>query len=121
MSIATETVTADVIPYDAMLAAEAQEVFTRAKSREWPEPGRTAIMNAAWDLGMALKRYHDLRHGLVPRYLPGIEAGPAGFAKALRMVAEEAWEAAGDVTEAVREHAGDKAAAYVSGTEGGEQ
>ena len=97
---------ADALPYDAMLATDAHGVYARAMAVQWPDPGRRVIGNAMLDLAEALKRYWNLRNGIVPRYLPGIEAGPEGFAKALRMVAEETWEAAGDVTEAVREHIG---------------
>lgn len=111
---------ADAQPYDTYLITQAHGVFTRAKSAEWPEPGRRAIGNAVLDLAEALKRYSDLRNGFVPRYLPGIKAGPEGFTEALQMLAEGAWEAAGDVTEAIGKYCDEETAALVSGTEGGE-
>ena len=107
-------------PYDAMLAADAHGIFTRAKDIAWPEPGRRAIGNAVWDLAISLRDYWNLRNGIVPAWLPGITAGPDGLAKCLRMAAEHAWEDAGEVTRLIGEHCGDKAAAYVSGEEGGE-
>jgi len=109
-------------PYDAMLAREAHQVFTRAKSRalEWPEQHARVIGNAVWDLGISLKHYWDLRNGIVPAWLPGIIACPEGFALCYRMAAEQAREDADEVIKVIRERCGDKAAAFVSGTEGGE-
>jgi len=82
------------LPYDAFLIGQALEVFTRARTAEWPEPDRKAIGGAFLDLGAAMKAYWDLRNGIVPAWFPGMTPGPEGFAKALRMAAENAWEKA---------------------------
>jgi len=106
-------------PYDAMLAGDARGVYARAKNIPWTgEPAR-AIGDAVLDLAVALKHHRELRCGIVPAWIPGITAGPDGLAKCLRMAAERAWEAAGEVTRLIGEHCGDKAAEYVSGEEGG--
>ena len=82
------------LPYDAFLIGQAYDVFTRAKGVEWPEPSDKAIGGAFLDLAQALKAYWDLRNGIVPAWFPGMTPGPEGFAKALRMAAENAWEKA---------------------------
>jgi hypothetical protein len=88
------------LPYDAFLIGQAHGVFDHAKSAEWPEPDRKAIGGAFLDLGAALKAYWDLRNGIVPAWFPGMTPGPEGFARALRMAAENAWEKAEELTRA---------------------
>ena len=97
--------------------AEAQAVFPRAKaiSPEWPDAGRKAIGIAVWDLAVALRRYYDLRCGIVPRWCPGIDMRSGGLAAVLRMAADDAWEAAEEVTAVIGEYYGAAPAA------GGEQ
>ena len=102
---------ADALPYDAMLATDAHGVYARAMAVQWPDPGRRVIGNAMLDLAEALKRYHDLGNGVGPAWRS---------AKVLRMAAEETWEAASDVTDAIGEHCTPEAAAFVRGNEGGE-
>jgi hypothetical protein len=99
------------LPYDAFLIGQAYEVFDRAKDVEWPEPSDKAIGNAFLDLGAALKAYWDLRNGIVPAWFPGMAPGPEGFAKALRMAAENAWEKAEELVRAEQ-------MAALSGSEG---
>ena len=82
------------LPYDAYLIGQAHGAFDHAKSVEWPEAARKVIGGAFLDLGAALKAYWDLRNGIVPAWFPGMTPGPEGFAKALRMAAENAWEKA---------------------------
>jgi len=116
MTTVTETAAAaaDALPYDALLISQAHEVFTRAKSVGWSEPGREDIGTAVMGLAGALKRYWDLRNGIVPPGSLGIPAGREGFARALRAAAEDAWEAADEV-EAIREHCGTGMAALTGG------
>ena len=121
MSITTEAAATAEIPYDVLLITQAQGVFTRARSAEWPEPGRRVIGNAVLDLDGALNRYSELSNGIVPAGIARMPAGATGFTAALRSAAEDAWEAAGEVTEGIRNHCGEETAAYVAGENGGEQ
>ena len=91
-------------PAGAQTIEEAQAVFTRARTAEWPEDAQRKIGGTVLDLATALKRYHDLTNGIVPPWCPGITPGPEGFAAVLRIAADDAWEAAEHVTALLDEH-----------------
>lgn len=88
----------------AEVIAEAQAVFARVRNTEWPEHVRSALGIAGPDLAEALKHYHDLTNGIVPPWFPGMKPGPEGFAAALRLAADNAWEKAEAVAAVIAEH-----------------
>ncbi len=65
---------------------------------------------------MALRDYRWLLDGIVPAWFPGMRPGPEGFASALRLAADRAWEAAEEVTAVIGEHYGAAPAARDGGT-----
>jgi hypothetical protein len=114
-------------PADIAIAAAAREIFTRATGPgcEWPDAGAKAIGRAVLDLGDALEFYQlilagELHPASAYEDLEQWQPEELRFAEALERAADEAMDAAREVTRVIGEHAGEQAAAYVSGIEGGQ-
>ena len=83
--------------YDVMLITQATETFRRARLvPDWND-STGMIADAFWGLCIALKRYRDIRLGIIPAWLPGLPAGPEAAATARQYAAEGAQEAATDL------------------------
>jgi len=95
---------ATLTPAGAEVITEAQAVFTRARTTEWPEHVSRALGDPGSALALALKQYHDLERGIVPPWFPGMRPGPEGKATALRLAADNVWERAEEVAAVIAEH-----------------
>jgi hypothetical protein len=105
-------------PAGSEVIEEARETFrhARATSSQWPAVSWDANVAALRALGVALKRWDDLRCGIIPPWLTGFEPGAEGLGKALRQAADYAWDAAEDVCELIGENEMAAAAAGDGGT-----
>ncbi len=102
-------------PAGSETAEEARQVLSRAKAAyPWPDGDREAIVSAVRDLSRALKRWYDLRNGIVSALFPGMR--PGGRDDALRLAADDAWTA----SEEVRELTGENIVAAAAAGTGGE-